>query len=75
MDILDQADALVEHTIQVALKNQRAEAEELEKGLKVLQGNCLYCREELKEAGRFCDTFCQEDFELLSRAHRQRVRQ
>lgn len=74
MNVDDQATQAEAHALSVALLNQKAQAKKETETLNTLSGNCLYCREELDKARRFCDKDCQEDFEQLSRSHSLRVR-
>lgn len=60
-EIIDQANELVELTIQNALANRPAPP--------VFTGKCRNCGENIK-AGNYCDKYCREDYEKRERNKR-----
>lgn len=71
-DLGDQATALEELNLRVALENQKLAAQavlkprivEVERNGKVVQlHTCLYCHAELADGERFCDADCRDDWQ------------
>ena len=71
-DIGDQATALEELNLRVALENQKLAAlnqlkprlvEKKKNGKLVQVHTCLYCHEELEDGERFCDSDCRDDWQ------------
>lgn len=71
-DIGDQATALEELNLRVALENQKIAAmnqlkprivEVVRGGKTVSVHTCLYCHEELQDGERFCDSYCRDDWQ------------
>lgn len=71
-DIGDQATALEELNLRVALENQKiaAQAQLKPRTVEVVRGGqtvtvytCLFCHEELEDGERFCDSDCRDDWQ------------
>ena len=71
-DLGDQATALEELNLRVAMENQKAAAleslkprivEKMKDGQKVEVYTCLFCFEELDDGLRFCDEDCRDDWQ------------
>lgn len=72
-DWTDEASEQQELLDQIALENQRRQAEQHRQALGQATGACLNCEEPLGE-GRFCDAECRVDFEKRCRANGMRPR-
>lgn len=63
MDIFDQATEIEERHRELAIQATRERSKQAEK----FTGHCLNCNEQIT-VGRFCDSDCRDDWELLQNA-------